>query len=431
MTQTPQPHQAASRTDRPGVVVDTRHLHQVLEVLGKDDLQLTVTATDHLPTLGLTRVRLSDSKGQLVEGMDGLLAEVRRRIAARHGGLVPPMGKDREIGSALTPMKGGNPRVTAAGTVPFPPDSSDRALEAMSGNPKVTGTVPSPVSAEGRTIRVGLVDTEFVEDWHVPDGGVQAWQGHASFVSHIVEAACEGVQIVHRAALTGGSGRGSGWAVACAITQLVAEGVDILLLPLACFTADGQPPLLIERALLAVPESILVIAAAGNQTLDRGWSAWDRGPTSPAWPAALARAKAVGADPAPFDGPALQPWVDAVTADATFDGPYFDGAVIVGHFDGDATVDPAGKVTVKHPDGTESEQHFTGAVTVKAGSIFVAFDGKAKWAGTSFCAAYAAGLVANRMVANPGTTAVEAWDALLDEPGGPLQRPPAPAKAQS
>ncbi len=379
MTQTPHIIVATieeSDPARPALVVATADLAQVGEVL--DHLGVRTAGTEGPPALGLTRLTLKDASDGPIDELDGLLAELRRRISAAGGGLVPPIGKDREASSTLAMMRGGNPKPT--GLAPETLDAGEFAASAV---------LPGVGEAPG--VRIGLVDTASVP-WDAPPAQVQAWQGHAGFVIGIVESTAPGVEVIHRPALSEAGGRGTGWTVASAIIELAALEPDILLLPLACFTADGQPPLLIERAIAAVPASTLIIAAAGNQTLDAGWSALGRGPTSPAWPAALSRVKAVGVDPAAIAELAapptlgVPPWVDAVTTEIDFVGEFFTGEV---------------DVALEKP---------------------VEFTGHAKWRGTSFCAAYAAGLVAARM-SGSGLTAAEAWNALLDDADSPLGRP--------
>lgn len=374
--------QAADDAHRPALVAETAQLALVRKTLAG----LLVNATSEDPgeqALGLTRLPLRDSNGDDLIELDGLLAEVRRRIARDHGGWVPPLGKDREANTALAMMRGGNPKPT--GLAPQLPTEDDlQLLPAAAGR--------AALGASAGAVRVGLVDTEEA-DWNAQVDDVEAWRGHASFVRGIVESAAEGVAVELEPALDGPGGTGTAWKVANAIARLAAGGVDILLLPLACFTADGQPPLLIQRAVEAVPASTLIIAAAGNQTLDPGWSALGRGPTNPAWPAALPRVKAIGVNPGEikdFDAtglPPVQPWVDAVTGRLSFVGEFFHGVVLLG------------------------------------GGAAESFSGLARWTGTSFSAAYAAGLVAARMLSEPGLAAVDAWDALLDE-GVSLQRPP-------
>lgn len=403
---------------RPALVASTEHLALVRWVI-EDRLQLSIDAEDSNAALGLTRLELCDANGHRVELLDGLLAEVRRRIAATYGGWVPPLGKDREANTALAMMRGGNPKPTSslAPTEPTADEVAELALTSPSASPAAAGAV-----------RVGQVDTTLA-DWTATGPGLMAWHGHARFVRDIVEATAAGVVVETESALHAPDGTGTTWDVATAIVKLAAGGVDILLLPLACFTTDGQMPLLLERAIAAVPESTLIIAAAGNQTLDPGWSALGRGPTSPAWPAAHPRVKAVGGNPPDLEPLAasvpIQPWLDAITAKIDFVGQFFTADVTVGeptelvvpHTDGDKDKDARERGDRdKDTDEATNEDR-------RPPRPVVHFSGSAKWRGTSFCAAHAAGLVAARMLAEPGTSAIDAWEALLADESS-LQRPP-------
>lgn len=386
-----------ARRPRPALVASTEHLALVRSTL-ESKLGLRISKEDvGAAALGLTRLELCDANGHHIDLLDGLLAEVRRRIAATYGGWVPQLGKDREANTTLAMMRGGNPKPTST-LAPTKASPAELALLAHS----------APAATATSSVRVGQVDTTLA-DWTATGPDLKAWQGHARFVRDIVESTAAGVAVRTESPLNGPDGTGTTWDVATAIAKLATDGVDILLLPLACFTADGQIPLLVERAIAAVPESTLIIAAAGNQTLDPFWSALGRGPTNPAWPGAHPRVKAVGVSPTELEPLAasltIQPWVDAITTKIDFVGRFFDADVIVGE---PTDVDDAG-------DDEDGDQHVPPPV--------VTFEGSARWRGTSFCAAYAAGLVAARMLAEPGTSAIEAWDALLTEES-PLQRPP-------
>ena len=83
----------------------------------------------------------------------------------------------------------------------------------------------------------------------------EVWTAHSTFVRSIVSAAAPTAEIRARSVLNGERGTGALWDVAAAMLELVHEDeVEILLLPLACFTADGRPPLLLDRALRLVGE---------------------------------------------------------------------------------------------------------------------------------------------------------------------------------
>ena len=306
---------------RAALVVDTEALPLVQKVLEGPGLALSVaSSTPGHPALGLTRVTLDDANAQPLDDLDGLLAELRRRLAAQQGGWVPPIGKEREASSSLA--RGGNPKPTS--TLQPQPVDADEPIAPLDD---------APPPNDARTVRIGQVDTPAI-DLQNPPADLQAWQAHATFVTAIVNQQAPAARVLLCGVLDTDA-RGSGWRVANAIARLaVDEQVDIVLLPLACFTADGEPPLLMQRAIAAVPDGTLVIAAAGNQTFDPGWSALGRGPRSPAWPAALPAVAAVGVDPQlvePTDPPGTaQPWVDALTDQVDFVGPFITGNLPAG-----------------------------------------------------------------------------------------------------
>ena len=350
------------------LVVETKYqdlISVTVETLGLG----TSEVEDGRPELGLSLLPLTSPVGDL----DAVLAELRRRIAAEHGGWVPSLGKERDAFSTV--MRGGHPKPTSL-LLPEVPTDDDAAA----------AIVDTPAAVPPDAVRVGVVDTAVAD---LSDGG-EAWRAHSAFVASIVRQAAPDVDLRSEPALSLDSGQGSTWDVADAIVKLAfVDRVQIVLLPLACFTADGQPPLLLERAIACLPPEVLVIAAAGNQIADDGWSPLGRGPRSAAWPAALAQVKAVSADFGTKVTP--QPWVDALASKVQFVGPFFHGSVVVS------------------VPGEELEER--------------EFAGTARWRGTSFSAAYAAGLVAARMDAQ--TTAHAAWDALLAD-GTELAAPPPP-----
>lgn len=391
----------------PRIVVDTSAVGIVREILGT--LGVPASEESRHPELRLTRLAFTLEPE---DSLDALLAEVRRRAAQGHGGWTPAIGKDREASSPMTTsghsciMSGGpaalpvgiasgHSRIMGLGA-PSPdlsgaPGSMALIPGALSQVPGVAG-IGYPVLTEeptdsddfhppaGGGPRIGWVDTELA-DLDVPEGTTaNAWEAHSAFVRDLIRqiAPASDEPILH-GVLNRKGGRGDLWDVAVAMVDLVLlEKVDILLLPLATYTVDGLPPLLLSRAMEVIGDKCLIIAAAGNHFELLTWKG-DRCTTSSAWPAAFPEVQAVGAQSDGF-GPALPPWVDAFTPGSTFEARFFKGWVTID----DQTPDP------------------------------VEFHGAARWAGTSFSAAHAAGLVAARMSAT-GNTAAEAWDALLAE----------------
>ncbi|MFT4294956.1 MAG: S8/S53 family peptidase [Micropruina sp.] len=389
----------------PRVVVDSDALDIVRDVLST--LSVATEAGEPDPDLRLVRLTVELDPD---ESLDALLAEVRRRIAERNGGWTPAIGKDREASSPMT--AGGHSNIMSFGPgspVSVGIDGGHSRIMGVGGpaalhggEPKIMGISPAKYSdhpavsdvgyqvTEVQTtatddfrppatggVRIGWVDTTLAELTVPPGGTAQAWAGHAAFVRDLIrQVAPTAEEPILRGVLNREGGRGDLWDVAVAMVDLaLREKVDILLLPLASYTVDGLPPLLLSRALEAISGSCLIIAAAGNHLAQQEWKR-DRCRTSSAWPAAFPQVRAVGAQ---LDG-SLSPlpaWVDAVTPGASFEARFFDGPV--------------------HIDDVVGDEEFHGA---------------ASWAGTSFSAAHAAGLVAARMTA-AGLTAGQAWDALL------------------
>lgn len=402
MTQTT----AAKGPAYPQVVVDSDAASIVEEVLSS--LTVTATAGEPHPELRLTRLTIELGPD---DSLDALLAELRRRIAEQNGGWLPSIGKDREASSPMvtgysrimsfTPTvvpveaHGGHPRVVAVGgpssahggipkIMAIPPaiysespGADDVGYEILSTSPATSDDFHPPVDGG---VRIGWIDTELA-DLEVAPGGdaADAWRAHSAFVRDLIrQVAPDAEEPVLRGVLKERGGRGDLWDVAVAMVDLVLHAkVDILLLPLATYTADGLPPLLLRRALEVISGRCLIIAAAGNQLVMDGWKR-DRCRTTASWPAAFPQVRAVAAR---FDGPShpLPQWVDAFTPSAYFEARFF-----------------------------------TGMVRIEADTPATEFYGAATWAGTSFSAAHAAGLVAARMSAT-GLTATKAWDALVAE----------------
>lgn len=386
----------ASGPENPRVVVDSDALEIVRDVFG----ELAVETVPEEPHAHLRLTRMTVGIGP-DESVDALLAEVRRRIAQQHGGWTPAMGKDREAFSPTT--TGGYSNIMSHGPSPIPyrggyscpmtlrpTRPSGRFAEAMAleggaGPFPIDPPTVDPIASDafdppaGGGVRIGWIDTPRV-DLTIPPGQQRAaWEGHCVFVRDLIRQAAPNAEEPElRGVLNREGGRGDLWDVAVAMVDLVLnKGVDILLLPLATYTVDGLPPLLFNRALEAIGDRALVIAAAGNQLAKKEWKG-DRCSTSSAWPAAYPWVRAVGAL---FDGrpSPLPTWVDAFTPGANFEARFFIGDVTIGE-----------DTATTH------------------------FEGGASWAGTSFSAAHAAGLVAGRMAVD-GITAAQAWASVLGD----------------
>ncbi len=193
---------------------------------------------------------------------------------------------------------------------------------------------------------------------------LDAGAGHGTFVAGIVrQVAPDSLVSVYRA--LDSEGIGTEESVACAIMQAAADGADIINLSLGTETYKDRPPVAIEAALEAIPDHVVVVAAAGNQASER-----------PYWPAAFKRVIAVAAldehgDPASWSN--RGPWVNMSTRGAGVVSTFVHGLESTAR-------DP-------HPEDFRSTRPW------------------AMWSGTSFAAPQIAGLIA---VGSQGRTAREA-----------------------
>jgi subtilisin family serine protease len=321
--------------------------------------------------------------------LENLMFCLRYDFAAGSGGWIPPMGKNREVGVIGVPHVDG-------GAITEPeratrPDWADRDNGAGTG------------------VRVGILDTGMYQHPDLAGGYLtrradlieqkepyQHLGGHATFVAGLVRRAATRVELDVRQVLDNDRAKGTVWDLAERMVEFRDRGVRILNLSLGCYTTDGDPPFVLERAIRLLAPDMVIVAAAGNhgdpaENAKRGLPAGSE--KRPFWPAAFEDVLAVGAlspegtdwRPAGFS-PRL-PWVTLL---APGDG------VVSTYLDGDVEL-PSG--------GTEQ------------------FAGWAAWAGTSFAAGVVSGELA--ALAEPGMPGRAAVDTLLDrvrrEPGGPVR----------
>lgn len=209
--------------------------------------------------------------------LDILLYDLRARFTASHG-FVPVMGKNRE---AVI----GSPQHKAPA---IPPTVVEQRIQIAT-------------SEDGRSIRIGVVDTRLAphqslpldivlrdEEFKVGSEKPTAWAGHATFIAGLIRQAAPGAQLDMRTGLSDNTGENSAWEVAKKIASFRNSDIDILNLSFGCVTADKEPPLVFRRALHQLRSSVLVVAAAGNR---------DALPNPPThiWPAAATSVVAVGA----------------------------------------------------------------------------------------------------------------------------------------
>jgi subtilisin family serine protease len=186
--------------------------------------------------------------------------------------------------------------------------------------------------------------------------------------------------------------------VAKKIVELGRTGLDVLNLSLACYTEDGQPPLVLATAIDRLDPKIVVVAAAGNHgnVLDIPGDS-----RKPAWPAALDDVVAVGA--ADNSGiiarftPKDVPWIDVLSNGVQVSSTFLDGRV-------DVNVNVASPPGMPDVPPVEPDVH--------------PFLGFATWSGSSFSAALVSGEIAART--KPGSkSAHDACQEVLEERGKP------------
>ena len=388
------------------IVVADEHLRMVLDLLGNG-----ATPEDTDSRLGLTLVRLDDVHDLATRLEQARKDEVGDREPEHvHGPLDSVLGNLRAITkhryADWSPTMGKNRILTG---VQFKPYSNAGGFT----RPTRPDTIPAAYAAEprsGRRVRVGILDTRL--DPHTRLGGRyltdpdaltrpepgqerQWWEGHATFIAGIVLSLAPTADLDVRTALAPGKSPDEGWTMplwtlARRLADYRDSGVEVLNLSLGCSTADGEAPMVLQRAIAQLTPTMAVVAAAGNHGTDEldDQDREDQGMprrAAPLFPAALDGVLAVGAVDAndvpasfnPIDGkdpsrPA--PWIDVLAP----------GVEIVSTY-----LDETGDQQVRVPiEGTKPVEYET-----------VSFGGYANWSGTSFAAAHVTGLVADRIAA--------------------------------
>lgn len=326
--------------DENQIVVGLPHLKLVLDELRDVGVAHKVVRTSSLLDLALVELPRSDlAADALVPYARGLgprlpsdrigvvLDGLRGRFGTRYAGWSPTLGKNRTVGQLHGAQEvihsGGDPVALGAPLAP-----------------------PARSTGPGRGVRVGLLDTGlFCQPWL--SGGWSARYsdqlssdrvhpfaaGHATFVAGLILSQAGGATVECRRVFED-KGTAESWTVGEEIVRMGRSGLDVLNLSFACYTEDGQPPLVLATAVDRIDPDVVVVAAAGNHgdVRDRCGSGDLPGPqsTKPAWPAALDDVVAVGA--ADADGRRRAhfspdaPWVDVHAAGVDVRSTYLDQA---------------------------------------------------------------------------------------------------------
>lgn len=371
------------------VVVATEHLRMVLGELGEG----LGTAVAENRRLGLTLVALANPLESLIrlggqlapdrDILDGVLCSLRLLFESRHAGWVPTMGKNRTLTG-----------------IQFKPYTNGGGFERP--EPAPASTLDAAVGAE---VKVGLLDTRIVEHpafdkrYTLAADALAApvdaahprfwWEGHATFIAGLILRAAPTAHLDVRTALEMVPGDDPAvewtmplWDFAERLGDYQESGVQVLNLSLGVSTADGKPPLVLERAIGRLTENMVVVAAAGNHGTDRLDAEVREREQMPVrngamFPAALDGVVAVGAkdgdaaaefNPKGADGQVVAPWIDV----------FESGVNVASTYLGDA-----GPEQVLVPGDRHGPPQLEG------------FTGWATWSGTSF----AAGTVTGRLAA--------------------------------
>src|SRR5215467_14135316 len=309
------------------------------------------------PALKQSLIKAKWPKGQpegiKLSNIDVVLGRLREDFSREYSGWVPEMGKNRTI----TPVRG----------FPYVSGCAEGDPTQILANPRYTngtneGWPPRPTQP-GHGVQVGLLDTQLypnqwlaggylasqddlLENPGPDDEPLKALAGHGTFIAGLILHGAPGARLVVCPVMKQDA-VGPTWDVAKAMAQFVGTGVDILNLSFGCYTDDGQPPLVLAKAVSLVSPEILLVAAAGNhgdiqeQRQEKSnlavmapWLAYVDD-TTPVWPAAFADVTAVGATGADFS-PKV-PWVDVTAPGVNVESTYLDGPVkLESSKDGDA-----------------------------------------------------------------------------------------------
>src|SRR5215831_1786366 len=278
--------------------------------------------------------------------LDVLLYALREDISVRYGGWIPEVGKNRTISPVV-----GFPHVSGC-------TEGDPRLLGFA-DPQLTGDRqgwPPRPTEPGHGVQIGLLDTRMYRNpwldgsylatandlFEIPSSGddLPAREGHATFVAGLILRQAPGARLIVHTVM-GPQAVGKTWDVAKAMVQVAGKGVHILNLSFGCYTDDGQPPLVLAKAVHLISRDVLLVAAAGNhgniEELRKQGSELATAPwmqniknTTPVWPAALPEVTAVGATDAsgqPASFSPQVPWVDVTARGMSVESTYLYGPV--------------------------------------------------------------------------------------------------------
>jgi hypothetical protein len=320
------------------------------------------------------------------------IARVRRATADRPQGPARVAPNYVFVGEATggTPINFyGEPRIQGG------PGSSVRPAPLPAALPERTTQ-----SADGRDVHIAVLDTgmfdhEWLKGVQRAPGSADTWDadrdgygdqeaGHGTFIAGLILQVAPEASI-YAAKVLDSHGLGDDFTVAQTMEQLPPD-IDIVNLSLGGYTDHDAPPLAIATAMQAMGGDHAVVAAAGNQGIDR-----------PFWPAAFDQVLGVGAvdeDAGQWQRASYSnygKWVDATARGTSLQSTFARAKT---------------KVGLGIPIGP-----FTPIIT---------FGGWASWDGTSFATPIAAAMIARTMSRTADASPTDAQARLL------AAAPPAP-----
>ncbi|MFS8097124.1 S8/S53 family peptidase [Lentzea alba] len=364
-------------TSEPGeLVVDTTQLDMVKQ--GLAELNIGITKTDPVPAFDLALLTLEHRElgafGSPVADVGPVLGELRARFAGRCGGWTPFLGKNRK----MTSQFGAYPQTQSMSF--WDPDHVEQTESIFQGD-------------AGAGVRIGLLDTKIYDHEHLKSVDLRTpdherftkpanklqfnfEEGHGVFAAGLILRQAPRATLVARHALDS-DGKASAWDFVKKLAEFLedSERVSLIVLASGCRTYDGQPPLVLRRAIERLSPHIMIVAAAGNHGAVPGMAPESQiTRRSATWPAALPGVVAVSVNEAEYS-PDL-PWVTTTIAESEPEAFL-------------STYLKAEKVAMKMPSRT---------IDFPAGY--------ARWRGTSCAAAYLGGKIAAGMAT--GRTAAQA-----------------------
>jgi membrane-anchored mycosin MYCP len=377
------PDQATLRQNQSDLVIALPHLRAVASKM--TELPVSFEIVDKHDDLGLALVRLPGLASQVASlrqnedlkkdmrrarkvsratsapsDLDLLMFKIRSEFADAYHGWTPTMGKNRYV--HVHPW---GPEIL--------PGSAGSWVPADASAVKISRPAPGP----GRPVRVGILDTALfahpsLNGAFVASTGTMLqtapsypqFAGHATFVAGIILQRAPAADLDVRRNI-GDQGFATVWDTARAMMTFADSGVDILNVSWGCRVEDGQPPLVLDRAVELLGREMVIVAAAGNH-LHRPDEPGFVPPTTPTYPAALSDVVSVAAtnpDGSPATINPQGPWIDLLARGIDVTSTYLTGDVILNTDQGDLTV---------------------------------RFDGYARGRGTSFAAANVVGELAAR-----------------------------------